>query len=71
MNIIELAKQADTYADAMDIGGKNYVGLRDEYFAALVRAAALEEAAEYLESVHRTRLTKFATAIRALAKEKT
>lgn len=45
MNIIELAKQADAYADAMDIGGKNYVGLRDERFAALVRNAALEEAA--------------------------
>ena len=45
MNIIELAKQADAYADAMDIGGKNYIGLRDEYFAALVRAQALEEAA--------------------------
>jgi len=34
--IIEMARQADAYADAMDIGGKNYIGLRDEYFAKLV-----------------------------------
>jgi hypothetical protein len=38
--------------------------------AAAIRAAALEEAAEYLESIHRTRLVKFADAIRVL-KEKT
>lgn len=34
--IKELAEQADAYADAMDIGGKNYIGLRDEYFAELI-----------------------------------
>lgn len=34
--IQELAEQADAYADAMDIGGKNYIGLRDEYFAELI-----------------------------------
>lgn len=43
--ITEFALQADAYADAMDIGGKNHIGLRDEYFASLVRTAALEEAA--------------------------
>jgi hypothetical protein len=37
-DIIEIAKQADAYADAMDVGGKNYIGLRDEYFAKLVEA---------------------------------
>lgn len=31
-----LAEQADAYSDAMDIGGKNYSGLRDEYFAELI-----------------------------------
>jgi hypothetical protein len=34
--IKELAEQADAYADAMDIGGKNYIGLRDKYFAELI-----------------------------------
>jgi hypothetical protein len=34
--IQELAYQADAYSDAMDIGGKNYIGLRDEYFAELI-----------------------------------
>ena len=34
--ILELAEQADAFADAMDIGGKNYIGLRDTYFAALI-----------------------------------
>ena len=34
--IKQLAEQADAYADAMDIGGKNYIGLRDNYFAELV-----------------------------------
>jgi hypothetical protein len=34
--IRELAEQADAYSDAMDIGGKNYIGLRDEYFAELI-----------------------------------
>lgn len=47
--IIEFALQADAYADAMDIGGKNRIGLRDEYFAALVRSAALDEAIKVIE----------------------
>jgi hypothetical protein len=34
--IKELAEQADAYADAMDVGGKNYIGLRDKYFAELI-----------------------------------
>lgn len=34
--IKKLAEQADAYADAMDIGGKNYIGLRDNYFAELI-----------------------------------
>jgi len=34
--IRELAEQADAYADAMDVGGKNYIGLRDEYFTKLI-----------------------------------
>jgi hypothetical protein len=34
--IKELAEQADAFADAMDIGGKNYIGLRDTYFAELI-----------------------------------
>ena len=31
-----LAEQADAYADAMDYTGKNYIGLRDTYFAELI-----------------------------------
>ena len=31
-----LAEQADAYADAMDYVGKNYIGLRDNYFAELI-----------------------------------
>ena len=31
-----LAEQADAYADAMDYCGKNYIGLRDTYFAELI-----------------------------------
>ena len=31
-----LAEQADAYADAMDYLGKNYIGLRDNYFAELI-----------------------------------
>ena len=31
-----LAEQADAYADAMDYHGKNYIGLRDNYFAELI-----------------------------------
>jgi len=34
--IKELAEQADAYADAMDYTGKNYIGLRDNYFAELI-----------------------------------
>ena len=41
-DIIRMARQADSYADAMDIGGENYIGLRDEYFAKLVAAAERE-----------------------------
>lgn len=47
--IIEFALQADAYADAMDIGGKNRIGLRDEYFATLVRNAALDETIKVIE----------------------
>lgn len=47
--ITEFALQADAYADAMDIGGKNRIGLRDEYFAALVRNVALDEAIKVIE----------------------
>jgi hypothetical protein len=34
--IKELAEQADAFDDAMDVGGKSYIGLRDEYFAKLI-----------------------------------
>jgi len=34
--ILELAEQADAFADAMDIGGKNWIDLRDEYFTELI-----------------------------------
>ena len=34
--IKKLAEQADDYADAMDYTGKNYIGLRDNYFAELI-----------------------------------
>ena len=34
--IRQLAVQADAYADAMDYTGKNYIGLRDNYFAELI-----------------------------------
>jgi hypothetical protein len=34
--IKKLAEQADAYADAMDYLGKNYIGLRDNYFAELI-----------------------------------
>jgi hypothetical protein len=44
--IIEMAGQADAYADAMDIGGKNYIGLRDKYFAKLVAAKEREACAK-------------------------
>ena len=48
--IIEMAKQADAYADAMDIGGQNYIGLRDKYFADLV-AAKYEQKIQDLEDM--------------------
>lgn len=35
-HIKQLAEQADAYADAMDYHGKNYIGLRDNYFAELI-----------------------------------
>ena len=31
-----LAEQADAYADVMDYIGKNYIGLRDTYFAEMI-----------------------------------
>ena len=34
--IKKLSEQADAYADAMDGSGKNYIGLRDNYFAELI-----------------------------------
>lgn len=40
--IKKLAKQAEAYADAMDIGGKNYIDLRDEYFAKLIIKECLD-----------------------------
>lgn len=49
-DIIRMAQEADGYADAMDIGGKNYIGLRDEYFAALVAAAEREACAKTCEA---------------------
>jgi len=49
--IRELAEQADAYADAMDVGGKNYIGLRDEYFTKLIVKECIdicnEEKADY------------------------
>ena len=41
-DVMRWAQEADAYADAMDIGGKNYIGLRDEHFATLVAAAERE-----------------------------
>jgi hypothetical protein len=66
MNIIELAEQAGMVVIDDEFSLKPFL----DRFAHLVRNEALTEAAEYLESVHRTRLVKFADAIRAL-KEKT
>jgi len=37
-----LANQADDYADAMDYLGKNYIGLRDNYFAELIVKECLD-----------------------------
>jgi hypothetical protein len=45
MNIIELAKQANRYASNQTNDSHDWQVIRDERFAALVRAAALEEAA--------------------------
>jgi hypothetical protein len=42
-----LAEQADAYADAMDYHGKNYIGLRDTYFAELI----VQECVKAIESV--------------------
>ena len=43
--IRELAEEADAFADAMDVGGKNYIGLRDEYFAELIVRECIQVAA--------------------------
>ncbi len=45
-----MAREADAYADGMDVGGKNYIGLRDEYFAALIEAAKEAEFQERLRT---------------------
>ena len=45
-DVMRWAQEADAYADAMDIGGKNYIGLRDEHFATLVAAAEREACAK-------------------------
>ena len=47
-----LAEQADAYADAMDYTGKNYIGLRDTYFAELIVQECLKdiETAAYHDS---------------------
>jgi len=49
--IKQLAEQADAYADAMDVGGKDYIGLRDEYFTKLIVKECIdicnEEEADY------------------------
>ena len=37
-----LAEQADAYADAMDYHGKNYIGLRDNYFTELIVKECLD-----------------------------
>ena len=38
-----LAEHADAYADAMDYLGKNYIGLRDTYFAELIAQECLKD----------------------------
>jgi hypothetical protein len=65
--IMEFAQQADAYADAMDIGGKNYIGLRDEYFAKLVAAKEREACAKVCDELdaHREVATWYSQAIRA------
>lgn len=51
--IKKLAHQADDYADAMDYLGKNYIGLRDNYFAELIALECIKmienEAAQYAQ----------------------
>lgn len=74
MNIIEMAKQAGLeFDDSCTLEPTTiwYITTDDlERFSALVRAAALDEAAEYLKSVHQTRLVKFADAIQQLKETK-
>ena len=50
--IIEMAKEADAYADAMDVGGKCYIGLRDQYFAKLVDAKATAKEREACANIN-------------------
>jgi len=69
-SIIELARLANIYASNQTNDTHDWQVIRDDRFAQLVRNAALEEAAEYLESVHRTRLVKFAGSIRRLKETK-
>jgi len=52
MNIIELAKQANRYASNQTNDSHDWQSIRDERFAALVRAAALEEAADICDRVN-------------------
>ena len=70
--IRELAEEADAFADAMDVGGKNYIGLRDEYFAELVAAAEREACARVCDAlaspVHWMTAQTCAEAIRARGK---
>lgn len=75
MNIIEMAREAG-FERVIDVNPHTGIRTVETYapdslkrFATLVRNDALEEAAEYLESVHRTRLVKFADAIRALKEQ--
>ena len=74
MNIIELAKQANRYASNQTNDSHDWQSIRDERFAALVRAAALEEAAGVCDQQNRLQLNQHimrcldecAAAIRAL-----
>lgn len=49
--IKKLAEQADDYADAMDYLGKNYIGLRDNYFAELILLECAELSTGYTGNV--------------------
>jgi len=67
----QVREWAQAVADAMwpenlDVGWTDEDSEFYGRFATLVRNAALEEAAEYLEGVHQSRLVKFAEAIRNL-----